>query len=289
MATTFTNQAALSYNGSQILSNVAVGILESTIAVSKYAVQESYRAGDTLTYVISMVNSGGSALEGLTVSDDLGAYAFGTGTVQPLDYVAGSVQYYQNGVLQPDPTVTTTDGLSISGISIPVNGNVTIVYSATLNDYAPLAIGSTVDNTVTVSGGGIGEATASESVPVLSEARLELVKSVSPIPVSENGRVTYTFQLINSGNTAVLETDGATVSDVFSPTLSDITVTLDGVELTAVTDYVYTEATGAFNTVDGVLAIPAASFTQDPTTGEWSSTPGSTTLTVTGNISTVSP
>ena len=91
MATTFTNQATLSYNGTQVLSNVAVGLLEGTLSVTKNAVAESYGEGDVLTYVVSIVNNSPAAVTGLTVSDDLGAYPFGTGTVQPLSYIAGSV------------------------------------------------------------------------------------------------------------------------------------------------------------------------------------------------------
>ena len=93
MATTFTNVATLSYNGAQIQSNVAVGLIEGMLSVTKYAVNESYSAGDALTYVVSIVNNSSSAVNGLTVTDDLGAYPFDTGTVQPLTYVPESLQY----------------------------------------------------------------------------------------------------------------------------------------------------------------------------------------------------
>lgn len=286
MATTFTNQAALSYNGTQVLSNIAVGVLEGTISVTKNAVADTYAQGDVITYIVSIVNSGDTAVSGLTVSDDLGAYPFGTGTVQPLSYVAGSAQYYSDGVRQSDPAVSTADGLAITGISVPAQGNATVVYSAAVNEYAPLAEGSDITNTVTVSGSGVSEAQAQATITAVTEAQLSVVKSVSPIPVSENGRLTYTFQLLNSGNTAVADTDGATVSDTFDPVLTDITVALDSTLLTS-GDYSYVETTGVFATTAGVLAIPAATYTQDPTTGEITVTPGSATLTVTGNVGAV--
>ena len=119
MATTFTNQATLTYNGSTVRSNVAVGVMESSLTVSKNAVAEQYGAGDDITYVVSIVNNGDVSASGLTVNDDLGAYAFDGGTVQPLTYVDGSVQYYVNGALQAAPAVSTASGLSITGITVP--------------------------------------------------------------------------------------------------------------------------------------------------------------------------
>ena len=287
MATSFTNQATLRYNGEAVQSNITVGLIEGMLSVSKQAVEEQYAAGDTVTYVVSIVNNGGAALSGLTVTDNLGAYAFGAGTVQPLTYNTGSVQYYVDGVLQPDPNVSSADGLALSGISVPAAGNVTIIYSATVNEYAPLETGSSVTNTVTVSGTDVTEATAEESIAVTNAADLSILKSVTPIPVAENGRLTYTFQLFNSGNTAVLETDNAVITDTFDPVLTDIAVTLNGAALTIGTDYSYDENTGEFSTAEGVIAIPAASYTQDAATGAWSMTPGAATLTVTGTIGAV--
>lgn len=284
MATTFTNVATLSYNGAQVYSNTAVGMIEEVLSVTKYAVNETYGAGDTMTYVVSVVNNSDAAVNGLTVTDDLGAYAFGTGNVQPMDYIENTLQYYRNGVLQPDPAVSTADGLTLSDISVPANGNVTIVYSTALNDYAPMETGGSITNTVTINGTGVTAVTAQESVAVTNAAQLSVIKSITPIPVAENGELTYTFQLLNSGNTAVLETENAVVSDTFDPVLSNISVSLNGTALIAGTDYTYNEATGVFVTGNGLLSIPAATYTQDPTTGEWSVTPGSSTLTVTGTV-----
>lgn len=285
MATPFTNVATLNYNGGQIQSNIAVGMIEDILSVTKYAVNETYTAGDDLTYVVSIVNHSDEAINNLTVSDDLGAYAFETSTVQPLTYAAQSLQYYLNGVLQPDPAVTTTDGVVISGVSVPANGNTTLIYSATVNAFAPLETGASITNTVTVESQVKSAVTAEESVAVTNAAELSIVKAVTPIPVPENGELTYTFQLLNTGNTAVLETENATVTDTFDPMLSGVSVMLDGTALTEGVDYTYDEATGAFATANGVIAIPAATFTQDQTTGEWSVTPGSVTMTVTGRIS----
>lgn len=286
MATTFTNQATLSFNGSTVQSNVAVGLIEGALSVSKEAVASEYTSGDTVTYIVSIVNNGDTPAQSLTVTDDLGAYAFGAGTVQPLTYEEESLQYYQNGVLQPDPTVTTTNGLAINGINVPANGNALLVYSATVNEYAPLSDGSTITNTVAVTGADVCGAADEEVISAVNEAQLSLIKSVTPIPVAENGELTYTFQMQNTGNTAVTVEDNATISDTFDPILTDIRVSLNGEPLTAA-EYTYDETTGVFSTVQGILTVPAATFAQDAATGEWTMTPGSASLSVTGTISSV--
>ena len=102
----FTNVATLSYGGNQVSSNVVTGEIREVLTVSKTAVPAAYAVGDTITYVIYLINSGTAALTGLTVTDDLGGYTFGAGTVYPLRYTDGTVRYFANGVLQAAPNVT---------------------------------------------------------------------------------------------------------------------------------------------------------------------------------------
>ena len=160
----FTNQAQLRYGNAVANSNVAVGEILEVLAATKTAVRKIYGQNDRVTYVVSIVNSGNTAMTGLTVADDLGAYAFGTDTLVPLTYVADTVRYYSNGILQTTPAVTAGPPLSVSGISVPAGGNVTIVYEAETNAFAPLLAESEITNTVTVSGGGITPVTAKETV-----------------------------------------------------------------------------------------------------------------------------
>lgn len=289
MATTFTNQAILSYNGSAVRSNIVVGAVESALSIDKQSVAADYSASEILTYVISIVNNGENDADALTVTDDLGAYEFGGGTVRPLSYVADTLQYYLDGELQPASALTVTDAgdLVISGVSVPASGNTVLVYSAQVNEFAPLDSAATVTNTAVLSGDGVCSAEAEETLPAAVEPELSLLKAVTPVPVAENGELTYTFTLLNSGNTAVTAEDNAAVSDTFSPVLTDISVSMNGVQMTQGTDYTYDEATGVFETAAGVLSIPAAEFTQDPATGEWTAAPGTTELTVTGRVGTV--
>ena len=285
---TFFNQATLTYNGGVINSNVVTGELVEVLSVTKTAVSDTYTAGDNITYVISIVNSGTGAFTDLTVSDDLGSYQFGSppSALTPLTYVDGSVLYYVNGVLQAVPSVTATGGsLTVNGITVPANGNALIVYEASANQFAPIGSGATIVNTVTVSGGGLSTAvTDSETVSATEEAVLSISKAISPSTVADNGQLTYTFVIENSGTSPVVATDNVVVTDTFDPILNPITVSYDGVLLTEGTDYTYDSASGEFSTVSGRITVPAATVAQDPVSGVWVTTPGVGILRISGTV-----
>ena len=281
----FSNQATLTYNGNTTNSNIAYGEILDVLAVTKTAVEGSYTPGDTVTYVVTLRNTGTAALTGLTVTDNLGGYAFGGTTVYPLSYVDGSVTMFTNGVPQVAPATAGGPPLVMSGISVPAGGDVVLVYQAVANAYANPAVGGTIDNTVTVTGDGLSAPiTASEEVVVNTAPNLTISKSITPSQVVDNDRVTYTFVIQNSGNQAVIATDNATITDTFDPILTALTVTFDGATWTEGTQYTYDETTGEFQTVAGQILVPAATYTQDPVTGEYTSTPGIATLVVTGTI-----
>lgn len=278
----FTNQAQLTYNNTVTVSNLAVGEIQDVLAMNKTAVNDVYTSDDTVTYVINVINSGSSDLSGLTLTDDLGAYVFGTATLTPLSYVDNTVKYFRNNVLQAPPTVNVTaDGLVITNFTVPANGTATFLYEAETNMFAPLETDSTITNTAELTG-NFTAVTASETIDVSSEPELSIVKSISPVPVMENGTVTYTFVIQNRGNSAV--TAGAVITDTFDPILSNITATFNDTPWTLGTDYTYDTATGLFTSLADKVTVEAAQYTQDPTTGEITVTPGTSTLVITGTI-----
>lgn len=280
----FTNQATLTYNGNVITSNITTGEIVEVLSATKTAVIDTYSQDSDITYVVQIVNSGGTAFTGLTLTDNLGAYSFGVTTLTPLNYVAESVQYYINGVLQTAPAVTVGPPLVITGISVPANGVATIIYVARANQFAPLGVGSSVVNTVTVGGVGVTEFSATETVTPEGAPRLTITKGISPSVVTENGQLTYTFTIQNAGNVPVVSTDDVVITDTFNPVLSGLTVAYNGTAWTEPGNYTYDETTGEFATVAGQVTVPAASFVQNPLTGAWSIEPGVSVLTVTGTI-----
>ena len=281
----FTNQAQLSYNNTVTTSNIAIGEIIGALTVSKTPVTDAYAQGDSITYVVSLINSAASSLTGLTLTDNLGAYTFDTGILTPLTYTDGSVKLFIDGVLQPSPTVNSDNGLVISGINVPSGASAIIVYEAIANQYAPLTEDGEITNTVTVSGGGITPIEATATVTAINGPLLTITKAISPIPVAENGRVTYTFTIQNMGNTEAVATDNVILTDIFNPILTGITAALNGTAWTEGTEYTYNEADGTFTSTIGAITVPAATYTQDTDTGVWQVTPGTVTLVITGNIS----
>lgn len=281
----FSNQATLTYNGTTTSSNIAYGEILEVLSATKTAIEDSYTPNGTVTYVVTLRNTGSAPLVGLTVTDDLGGYVFGTETVYPLTYVDGSATLFLNGTPQPAPATTAGPPLTVEGITVPAGGDAVLVYQARTNAFAPPVPGGTVTNTVTVTGDGLSApVTAEETVGAASGAELTITKSISPAQVVDNDRVTYTFVIRNSGNEAVVATDNATVTDVFDPILSALAVTFEGAAWTEGVEYTYNAATGLFTTAAGTITVPAATYVQDPVTGEYSVTPGTVTLTVVGTI-----
>lgn len=282
---TFFNQATLTYNNTTTLSNVVTGEIVGVITAEKTAVSPNYTAGGDVTYVISIVNSGSVPYTGLTLTDDLGTYQSGELTLTPLTYKEGSVKYFVNGILQEAPTVASLSPLTFTGISIPSGGNAVIVYEADVNLFAPLGADASITNTVNVSGGGLTTpVTATETVGTLIGPLLSITKELSPVSVPENGEITYTFTIRNTGNEAIVATDNAVITDTFDPAIDITSVTYNGTPWAEGVNYSYDETTGIFTTLEGQITVPAATFTQDPVTGEWITTPGTATIVVVGTV-----
>ena len=281
----FSNQATLTYNGGSTNSNIAYGEILDVLTATKTAIEGTYAPGELVTYVVTLRNTGGTALTGVTVTDDLGGYVFEGNTVYPLTYEDGSATVFVNGVPQAAPAVTAGPPLVVSGLNIPAGGDLVLVYQARANQFADPAAGGTIINTVTVTGDGITTPiTATETVTAASAPELTVSKSISPTQVVDNDRVTYTFVIQNTGNEAVVATDNAVITDTFDPILTDLVVTYDGATWTEGVQCTYDAATGLFATLPGAITVPAATYTQDPVTGAYTLTPGIATLTVTGTI-----
>lgn len=288
---TFQNQATLTYGGTVTTSNVVTGELQQAVSVTKHSVTDSYTTGEVLTYIISLVNGGTTTLTDLTVQDWMGLSPQGQTPTQgnaaspPLDYEEGSLSYYLNGVRQGAPVVSGPSPLTITGITVPGEGNTFLVYRAMVNEYAAPTAGGSIANTVTVTGTALPTAiTATDTVTASSEAMLTISKSLSPTTVSEGDRLTYSFVIRNFGNSPVGTTQAAVVTDAFDPLLSGVTVTFNGQSWVEGTQYTYDQSTGVFATLSGSLSVPAATYTQNATTGAWTVEPGVSTLTVVGTV-----
>ena len=230
------------------------------------------------------MNDGAADVTGVTLTDDLGAYTPAGATVEvvPLTYVDGSLLFYSNGSPETAPAVVAGDTLTVSGITVPGGGNVTLVYESVANGFAPLEAGSVITNTASIF--STETLTDTATVPVREAPELSIAKSLCPAVITDNGELTYTFVIQNTGNEAVVATDGLTVTDTFNPVLSGITVTLNGTPLAEGTQYTYNGKTGEFATLSGAIPVPAATYVRDSVTGAVTTTPGFAVLVVSGTV-----
>ena len=280
----FTNQASLSYRGTVINSNVVTGEIREALSITKTPLMSTYSPDGTVTYIINLINSGGTALQNLTLTDDLGAYVFNGDTLVPLTFVEDSVAYFVNGEYEGAPNVVSESPLVISGLSLPAGANAAVIYQATVNEFAPLECDSEIVNTATVSGCGMAPISASATVTANCAPNLDITKALFPTTVDANGEITYTFTIRNYGNTAAVATDNVTLTDAFNPVLDISSVNFNGVAWSEGVQYNYNEVTGLFATVPSAITIPAATYTRDPVTGAYTVNPGIATLVVTGTI-----
>lgn len=282
---TFFNQATLTYNGTSVNSNIVTGELVEVLSATKTALTGDYTTGDVVSYAVNIINTGTTDFSGLTITDDLGAYTFGDTTLVPLSYIDGSIRYFVNGDPTAAPTVTAGPPLTVSGITVPAGGNATIIYSARVNEFAPLGTDGVITNTATVTGGGVSaDITAQATVPAATGVSLTITKSLNPTTVADNGQLTYTFVIQNTGSEPATVEDNLTVTDTFDPIIDITSVSFNGTAWAEGTNYTYDETTGVFATVPGQITVPAATYTQDPTTGAFVINPGTATLTVTGTV-----
>ena len=282
----FYNQASLTYNGNVTNSNITTGEILEVLSITKSPVTDTYTAGNDVVFLINITNTGTAAINGLTLTDDLGEYTFGEedASAVPLTYMEGTASLFVNGIKQADPAVISLSPLTITGINVPAGGNAAVIYAAEPNQFAPLGENASITNTASVSGARATAVTASSTITADTSVSLAISKSLSPAVVSENGTLTYTFIIQNSGAVPVTVSDDVIFADTFDPVLSQLTATFNGAAWTAGTNYTYDETTGVFTSLPGQITVPAAEVSQDTTTGIWSIQPGVSTIVITGNI-----
>ena len=272
MPTTMSNQATATYTfaGSTEelteISNENQVILrsETGISITKTADTESFVPGQTITYYVSISNTGSLYFTGVRLTDDLS----GTGY---LTYVPNSARLFINGqwlaaeIVSTNPLVATLSPLAPSGSYL-------LMYQATVNSTIPATI-----ETLTNSVEGIGytynstvTGTSTLSLSRSTSGDLTILKTSSESTVSVGQVFNYTLLLSNSSNTTAtlssLEDElpaGFTITSITLRTGTGATTTL------ASTDY----------TVDAnnLLVIPSQS-------GPILTVPanGSTTITIYG-------
>lgn len=299
MATSFQNIANVSYNYGDgdtctARSNAIVGEIVDSLSLQKMSVNPNYCLSESMTYVITVKNSGDTAYNNLIVTDNLGSYTYSSRTVTPLDFIDGTSYISLNdGDLTPISTsATTANSISFTIPTLAAGTTAKILFAARANEKARLQSGSTIVNTSSLSQGGadanvdaaaITDVTATATATVSNCPRLEIAKCMTPESLVAGGPVNYTFTVSNYGNT---QASNIQISDQFPAGAAPGSINSVTVNGASYTDYTYTDGvlsipgTGSSET----LSLPAASYIQDPTTGTVTANPSVVTVVVNGTV-----
>ena len=275
----FYNQATLIHNGQITNSNTTSADIQNALAITKTAIIGEYSENGNLAYILTVTNNRLTPVTNATLTDDLGAYVYGAGSLTPLEYVTDSLLYFVDGAPSLGASASVVGNiLEISGINVPAGFNAQLIYTVQTNEFAPLEIGSQITNTA-----ALGELTATETVSVKEESRLTITKCVNPDSVSATGELTYTFILQNTGNAPAVATDDVRIVDTFDPALNITDVIFNADVWVEDTNYTYDQLSGEFATLAGQITVPAATFARSET-GAIITTPGVSILTVRGTV-----
>ena len=285
---TIENFATVSYTSGGVtetkVSNLAEIGLESAVSFTKTTLGETYGENSVITYILSLTNTSGAAIENLSITDDLGTFTFGTQELTPLGYTAPALLLVNGQDVSAQLTVddSVVGTLNFTFPTLPAGATANIVYRATVNEFAPLDLDSAIVNTATLtSDTDCAEGSASATVTTAPAANVSVFKQMSPNPVVCGDTVTYTIRIYNYGN---IPAEDVVLTDAFNPAPDAITVSRDGVVL-AGTEYSYLDGTLTTPVATGTpVSVPAATYTRDTDTGVVSITPGMVEYVITGRI-----
>lgn len=266
------------------VSNVAEVTLTSSVTLSKVPLGSTYGNDSLLTYILTVQNTSDAAITGITITDDLGTFPYGTATLTPLSFGENAVLLINGQDSTASLTVDSTDPtlLRFTLPTLAAGATANIVYTAEVNDFAPLEAGGSIVNNATLTADAeCADGTATATVTAEEGADLSVFKQMSPNPVVCGSTLTYTLRVSNYGNSLA---ENVQLTDVFDPIPDNITVTRNGAVLPA-TDYTYEN--GVLTISAGAPTgdtVPAATFTRDPVTGAVAITPGVVEYVITGTI-----
>nr|BFE51512.1 DUF11 domain-containing protein [Saccharothrix mutabilis subsp. capreolus] len=222
----------------------------TAMAVTKTVDRASAAVGDTVTYTITVANTGQTTITGATITDDLTG-VLDDATVQSTTSSTGTTQ------LAP-PTLTWTGDL-------PVGGSATITYTVTVHN--PLTGDGTLTNAVTNTTPELPP-----QPPVLTStpiAAMEITKSVDRASAAVGDTVTYTITVTNTGQVPfTAPTNAAAFSDDLTGVLDDATFGT-ATATTGTTDFSYPTLTWTGDLPVGATATITYTVTvHNPLTGD---------------------
>jgi uncharacterized repeat protein (TIGR01451 family) len=164
--------------------------------------------GDTLRFTVTLTESAGYAAPGVSVTDHI-----------PANVTFGSIVSLPPGAtgnFQPAPNGDNDKGvLTVSGINVPANDSVTVVFDVTVDPVSP---GSTIDNTAVVNNPNGPDAGPSAPTVQVSPSQLVFSGTKQLYLWSASQRLSRT-RPTNTHNALTLNGNGASQTFTLNPAL----------------------------------------------------------------------
>lgn len=229
-----------SANNSSSDIDVPPATLAADLSVTKTDGVTSYTPGGTLTYTITVSNSGPSDANGATVTDTFPAVLTNPNWICA---TAGGAACTLTGSGNINDVVNLPAGASVI---YTVTSNISSGATGNLSNTASVSV------PVGVTDSNLGNNSATDVDSVAPSADLSITKDDGVIKYTPGGSVTYTIQVLNSGPSNVT---GATVTDNFPAIVTSATWTCTKSGSASCT------ASGSGNINDSVNLVAGASIT----------------------------
>ena len=285
MATQINNTASVEYSYGRsgydsATSNIATTSLIEDYAISatKQTLNESFRPGENITYVVTVNNDGTEPLYAVSISDDLG----GTGT--PLIFVEGSGLAVYDGTTYP-LVPTTLSPLSFTlPVILPAGESATFLFVARVNSSLSSTV-TEITNTVTVTGregsttGTVITVSPNPTATISLEdyALLSITKEVSATEIVPDQAFDYVITIENNGS---LDATNVVVTDTLPAgfTINSIVGVTGGVSTT------FTPADYTVDPTTNTLTLPTGGGVSIVVPASSGGVAGTTVITINGQI-----
>lgn len=166
---------------------------ENELQVTKLVQNETFNVGDTISFIVTIKNTGVGYFSGLRVLDNFGG-------VDYIEYVSGSGAIYKNGSIEKPETISCFP-LVFSLTPLLPNESVILTYLCKVRNNIPLSV-QNINSSVEVTGYTNNSTITNVASVIINRAKtaeLKIVKSASATSVVSGEIFSYYLTIENEG------------------------------------------------------------------------------------------
>lgn len=166
---------------------------ENELQVTKSVQNETFNVGDTISFIVTIKNTGVGYFSGLRVLDNFGG-------VDYIEYVSGSGAIYKNGSIEKPETICCVP-LVFSLTPLLPNESVILTYLCKVRNNIPLSV-QNINSSVEVTGYTNNSTITNVASVIINRAKtaeLKIVKSASATSVVSGEIFSYYLTIENEG------------------------------------------------------------------------------------------